>query len=307
MNFLSRFILVNALFWSSFTLLASDIEDDIDACAENGKGCVDTRTWHFKLSAGYGERSNPLHGAKNLPIYVIPDVYYYGDRFFLDNGTLGYSLRQRSRFELSAITKFNLERAYFASNLTGFWLGNQVVSGSGDIGFTPPPDDSDPTGSSGSSGLTLNIDDVASRKWAVDAGIQLDSYPYQNLHLRIQVLTDITGVHNGQQANVRVATPLQGRFGLIELGAELHWKSDDLIDYYYGIGPRDQGVPPAYYYQGSSVWQPALTLSWHYPLAEKWSWVSSGRMQWLGSGMSDSPLVERRHVFTFFTGVQYRF
>lgn len=304
MKFLSRTILVNALFWSSFTLLASDIEGEADACAENGKGCIDTRTWYFKLSAGYGERSNPLHGGKSLPIYVIPDVYYYSDRFFLDNGTLGYSLRQRSRFELSTITKLNLERAYFASNLTGFWLGNQTTSGSSDVSLMPPPDDSE---TSGSSGLTLTIEDVASRQWALDAGLQLDSYPFENLHVRIQMLTDITGVHNGQHANLRVATPLQGRFGLIEVGGELHWKSSNLIDYYYGVGPRDQGVPSGYYYEGSSVWQPAITLSWHYPLAEKWSWVSSGRLQWLGSGMSDSPLVERRHVSTFFTGVQYRF
>lgn len=304
MNHLCRFFLANVLFLSSFNLLASTVED-VDACVDDDKGCIDTRTWHFKLSVGYGERSNPLHGGNSLPIYLIPDVYYYGDRFFFDNGILGYSLRQRSRFELSAITKLNLERAYFAENLTGFWLGNQAVSGSGDIGFMPDPGDSDSTG--GSSELTLSIKDVASRQWAVDGGIQLDSYPYENLHVRIQVLTDITGVHHGQHANIRVATPLHGRFGLVELGAELHFKSANLIDYYYGVGPRDQGVPPAYYYEGSSVWQPGLTVAWHYPLADKWTWVSTGRMQWLGSGMSDSPLVERRHVSSFFTGVQYRF
>ncbi|RUO29507.1 MipA/OmpV family protein [Aliidiomarina sanyensis] len=296
-------LLISMLALFSATISAQEQVLEVP-CEEYETGCIDTRTWHLSASIGYGERSNPLRGGKALPIYLVPDIYYYGDRFFFDNGILGLSLQQRSRVETSLVTQLNLERAYFASNLTGIWLGNQT-SGSGDVSLMPPTDP--PGGSDETEIRPLRIDDVASRRWALDGGVQLDMYPHKLIHVRMQLLTDLTGVHHGQQMNIRLATAREGHLGLLEVGAELNWKSRDLIDYYYGVNERDSGVPTAFYYEGRAVWQPALTASWHYPLNAQWSWVSSGRLQWLGSGMSDSPLAERRHVSTFFTGVSYRF
>ena len=50
---------------------------------------ISTDELKMSVSLGGGVISNPLHGADNIPLVVVPQVAYYGQNWFFDNGRLG--------------------------------------------------------------------------------------------------------------------------------------------------------------------------------------------------------------------------
>ena len=46
----------------------------------------------MSVSLGIGSRSNPVMGESDIPLVVIPQISYYGKRFFLENLDLGVTL-----------------------------------------------------------------------------------------------------------------------------------------------------------------------------------------------------------------------
>jgi hypothetical protein len=41
--------------------------------------------WHFSLGIGAGVRTNPVEYASDIPIILLPQVEYSGERFFIQN------------------------------------------------------------------------------------------------------------------------------------------------------------------------------------------------------------------------------
>src|SRR5690606_40130614 len=99
----------------------------------------DERSWHLGLALGYGERDNPLIDGDHIDINTVIDFSWYGERFFFDNGDLGFTLRQESRWSVSLIGTFNNERQFY-SYLTGktFGLDSILDNRFGLIGESTP-------------------------------------------------------------------------------------------------------------------------------------------------------------------------
>ena len=85
-------------------LLASGNECPQDPNAMAGS-CTEQGQWRFAVAAGAGHRSNPLVGGHNFPLWVIPDLSYYGKHWFFDNGTLGYNWSLDSSWQLSLFSR----------------------------------------------------------------------------------------------------------------------------------------------------------------------------------------------------------
>ena len=74
---------------------------------------ITTDELKMSVSLGVGVISNPLHGADNIPLVVVPQVAYYGQNWFFDNGRLGYSFIQSDTHNISFVSEINPESRFF--------------------------------------------------------------------------------------------------------------------------------------------------------------------------------------------------
>ncbi len=265
------------------------------ACTEDEDGCVESEQFKLSVALGAGQRSNPLYDGESFPMLVLPDFSYYADSWFIDNGTLGYSLKQNDQFAVSLVMRLNSEKGYFQR-----WFAGNVITLNSSGAFLPPEVE---TGTEKSMSM-VSIEDVKKRPTALDAGVQLNWFGEQ-WQGRLNLWQDINSKYEGQNASLSWSRfwPLAG--GQFDLSTTLYWKSAKLIDTYYGVDEDE-----LYYlerYQGRASWQPELRLGWQKALDPRWSLLTFYRYLHLDSAMTDSPLVQDDKVQTWFVGVSYRF
>ncbi len=265
------------------------------ACATDQDGCVESEQFQLSVALGAGQRSNPLYDGDSFPMLVLPDFSYYADSWFIDNGTLGYSLQQNDRFAVSLVTRLNSEKGYFQR-----WFAGNVITFNSSGALLPPEVE---TGTEKAMSA-VSIEHVKKRPTAVDAGLQLNWFGEQ-WQSRLNLWQNLNSKYSGQNASLSWSRlwPLAG--GQFDLSGTLYWKSAKLIDTYYGVGDDE-----LYYlqrYQGRASWQPELRLGWQKALNSRWSVLTFYRYLHLDSAMTDSPLVQKDSVQTWFVGMSYRF
>jgi outer membrane protein len=266
------------------------------ACATGEVDCVEPGKFQLSVALGAGQRSNPLYDGETFPMLVLPDFSYYGESFFIDNGTLGYNLQQNQQFAASLVMRLNSEKGYFQR----WFAGNVITMNTSSGAFLPP---SVETGAEKSM-TAVSVEHVSKRPTAVDAGIQFNWFG-ETWQSRLNLWQDVSSQYQGQNASVSWSKfwPLAG--GQFDLSTSLFWKSAKLIDTYYGVSDDE-----LYYlerYQGKASWQPELRVGWHKALTERWSFMTFYRYLHLDSAMTDSPLVQDDSVQTWFIGMSYRF
>jgi outer membrane protein len=84
------------------------------------------------------------------------------------------------------------------------------------------------------------------------------------------------------------------------------YRSRQLNDYYYGVR-SDEVIPsrPEYDVGDSIGLLAALRLN--YRLNEQWSVMAMSSIQWLGSEITNSPIVEKDYMASLLLGIMYRF
>lgn len=267
-------------------------------------GYVDTGQWQVSLALGYGQKSNPLVGGDDLPLVLLPEIAYYGERFYFDNGDLGYTFIDSEGYSLSAVTRLNVERAYFSFlHPSNILISNSVAQAidSGEVCIDCDAGDND------AFEIKLpSIDDLSKRDYALDGGLQLNLYLSDWSMLRAEIMQDVSGAYKGQNAMIE----LTGRhmIGQLQLGATigLRYKSKKLVDYYYGIDQMDD-VDPVFHYEAKAAIEPYFKLTGIYPVTERWSLIALGRYNKLASAMTDSPVVEDNNTTTLYLGAGYAF
>ena len=272
----------------------------------NSSSCIATGEWHFGMAIGLGVITNPLNDGDNIPLVLLPDIAWYGEKAYFDNGELGYQWHQGSKHSFEGFVSVNRERAYFS-----FWHPSNILNPIENTSFIDPtlPSD-DAQGDDAQSGdanerSEVSIDQVRSRDWALDAGLRWQTALARG-SASITLKTDATGVHNGQQFNLSYRIGFQYGEWQLGLSPSITWKSSKLLDYYYGIDESDNLVLENLY-RAKAGWQPQLDLTGSYPLAEDWQVLFKLGYQWLNKGMYDSPLVKEKQVRTIFIGAAYQF
>ena len=262
----------------------ADAAEDCD-----GSDCVTVGDWEFGLSIGYGERSNPLHDGERIPLWLIPRVRYYGERFFLENLELGYTLLDRPALMVNVIATPGYDRMYFAR-----WDPNNIFIDLQGNAVTP-----------GAGVARIDLAGLDKRRLAYLAGVEF-SGGTDHIEWQLQLLNDVSGVHDGSE--LRVASSLMGGEGDWRVGAGLGltWKSAALVDYYYGIRPHEV-TDGRSEYDGRASWNPFVKFSLSKRINDAWQWRLHWHYEWLGNGITDSPIVEQGHVSTLFFGGDYHF
>ncbi|MDO3386452.1 MipA/OmpV family protein [Gilvimarinus sp. SDUM040013] len=315
-----------------------------DACRPEVEDCVPVGQWQFSVGVGLGGRTNPLLEGDDIPIVLLPEISYYGERFFFDTTSLGYTLYEDKRHLLNAVATVGLDSMYFSD----ISLGNFVIEGTGggfnvgglvaadsmdgntgeNIELTPPKDETktpntddidgpneffhkvESSAEEGSGGaVTINLEQIADRKMAGLAGLEY-SFLYGATQISVQALQDFTGVHKGQEIRFGLDRYwLHGR-NQYSLAGGFVWQSARVVDYYYGLGERDlkevEGADALYYSADDAV-TPYLRADWVRPLTPNWTFQLTVHQKWLGRAIKDSPLVDEGTSTTVFVGGVYHF
>lgn len=290
----------------------------------------DDRSWQLGIAVGAGKRSNPLANADDIDMNAVIDFSWYGERFFFDNGDLGFLLHESNRFAINWVATYNNERNYY-NYLTGDDLGLNIFESLGDdFRFTSIAEDAAADSSlilvddegdivnllpglvpdMGSELVTaLSDTELAGRSSAINSGLEF-LYISQWGDVQAQVLTDVSGTHNGHEAWLSWTRPwyFATRTGIDEVALTLglEWKSADLVGYYYGVRP-DETFPGRPVYEGASGTNAYIRLSARHAFNDNWQLVSMLEREYLSDAITDSPVVVDDSVNTFFVGLFYRF
>ena len=280
---------------SSFQLWANEeLTTESELLNEQSLTTVDE--FHFSLALGIGEKTNPLVGGDDIPLYLVPSFRYYGEQFFFDNGDLGYSFYDNEDVVVSLLTRLNPENAYFSR-----WHPKNISV------INPLFDSSIAEGSNEK--IELDIADIKKRKWAIDAGLQLNWFISDNLSFTGQLLHDINSVYQGLNGKLEFAyqldTPDSERLS-IQVAAGLNWSSKAMSQYYYGINSGDI-LDKSAFYQAKSAVNPYAKLFASYQLNDSWQLILSLHYQALDSTIYNSPIVKEKFTTTSFIGVNYAF
>lgn len=267
--------------------------------------------WTLGLAVGQGRRSNPFVASDDVDIPVVLDIAWYGERWFFDNGDLGYSLHQSAVMSLGGIVTFNNERNYFSflsdgsSGLDILDLRRLAASSISSIAGSTPNLDS--LSSAELEALVFQDQDssLPERDFAVNAGLD---WVYLTTwgDWQAQLTTDISNTHKGESAWLSYSYPWIWPKAELNLSLGLEWKSADLVDYYYGVS-ASEALPGRSQYQAGDTVNQVLRLSGVYSLTPRWKLTAVAEREYLGSAIRRSPIIRDRWSDTLFVGFYYQF
>ena len=286
---------------SAFPLLAEENK----AINSDNDRFVTVGDLHFSLALGVGEKTNPLKGGDDIPLYVVPSLRYYGENFYFDNGDLGYTFLDKGNIAVSILGHVNNENAHFSR-----WHPKNVfvfdAAGDSSINTTPEFD----TGKDEENTSTeITIQDIRKRKWAIDAGVQINWFANESLSLTAQLLHDVNSVYQGFNGKLEAFYQPEITWSdniVIQATAGIDWASEEMVDYYYGIDSSDT-PNKASFFEGKSSINPYAKLFAAYKIDNHWKVFFSVNYKSLSNNITNSPIVEDDDIVTSFIGASYVF
>ncbi|MCP8898869.1 MipA/OmpV family protein [Gilvimarinus xylanilyticus] len=307
-------------------------------CEQNPDDCMAVGSWQFSVGLGLGVRTNPLYDGDDIPLVLLPEISYYGERFFLDTTSLGFTLVETPAHMLNAVATLGLEQMYFndlsLGNFVlegtggGFNVGGLVSSGSLGNGAenldmnvprdeTITPNTTDKDGPNEFFHKTMNsppapvgdavtLNDIGKRRMAVLGGLEYAYYRGRTA-FSVQLLQDVSGVHKGQEVRAGVDYRLALERNRFTFAGGAVWQSDQFVDYYYGLDESDVGENSSLYYRGEASVTPFVRLDWIRPITPQWTFQATVHNKWLGGGITESPMVDKGTSATVFVGGVYHF
>ncbi len=282
-----------------------------DACTEENAGCVRVGQWDFSVGIGLGGRTNPVVGNDDIPIYFLPGVSYYGQRFFWQTDTLGLTLLESIASQVNIIATISYDQTYF----NDWGVGNFAIEGGGvgdgvmNIERAPVGQDLSQGGTDAVSGqaqsANVDLDRLHKRRMAGLAGLEY-IYDHRYFSVGVQALADATNVHGGLQMRGAISKHLHFANHGMELTVGAQWKDADTLAYFYGVRASEVDDPQLEYSPESDVSYYAK-FDWRYRVSQHWELRGIVHHRRLGDEVSNSPIVEDDATTAAFIGGVYHF
>jgi MipA family protein len=246
-----------------------------DDCDADSPDCVVVGKWNVSLALGAGVRSNPLVHGQDLPLVVVPQISYYGKRFYIDNLDVGFTAVDGETNTLSLIATPGYDRIFFyRSDLQNIFVNLEGASGPAGGSSPPPvPFPSHP-----------EITYLAGPEWTFNVHAIIGQF---------DVLREVTGHNHGEEIRTAIEFPVRRSTGVFSTTIGLTWQSAAIVNYYYGA-PR--------IYESGSALRPFLKLGYTRPLGPKWRFEGIAQYEHLANAIADSPIVAQDYVVTLFLG-----
>ena len=150
---------------------------------------------------------------------------------------------------------------------------------------------------------------MSDRDWSLELGLRY----INDLDFAVMSLDfthDVLDEHNGYEFRFTLRKLFRNLLNIKSLNltptAGINWRSSDLNTYYYGV--RDSEAiagRPAYKAGGSVDYLTGAQLT--YKLSDQWSLLSIVDVEWLGSEITDSPIVDKDYYATLLLGAMVEF
>lgn len=269
------------------------------AC-DDSERCIGVGESYFGLAVGVGELDNPLVAAPNTRFYTYPQFAWYGERWYFDNGDLGYTLVDDGHWLVNLTTGLAQDSFYFQD-----WGGNAFTLPLMAISRTSYDGLEDPAASQNEVVIVGERKLNMPHAWALLAGpeVQYFAGPHE---VAMRALRDVSGVHDGSLVNLRYAYHLRLGDWSVTSRLGLDWKSRRLNDHYYSVSPEDNPLTYLGYRAGASI-DRIFQLYASYPLTPNWRVLVQGEYRRLGADVANSPRVAERNLGHYFLGVGYSF
>ena len=252
---------------------------------------ITTDELKMSVSLGVGVISNPLHGADNIPLVVVPQVAYYGQNWFFDNGRLGYSFIQSDTHSISFVSEINPESRFFIDwhpqNIFPLTtMSNNEILESQDV----------------ESPRQININNIQKRRVVLDAGVSYVFVKQQQV-FSAQLLHDVNSVYNSYRGSLQWQYHFDFKSLKLKSTLGVNYKSAKLNNYFYGLNSAEFSYGKI---EVGSSWQPYAKIDARWPVG-KANALRFHLAYYDYSAMDSSPLFEHDYSMTAFIGFEHTF
>jgi MipA family protein len=259
-------------------------------CKGPSENCVAVGHWNFSVALGAGVRTNPLVDSKDIPLVVIPQVSYYGKRFFIDNLDAGFTLEDTGANTFNLIATPGYDRVYFyRTDLQNFFITSFPPFGPAPLYTADAQLAATVPGAVKIPPTPRHITYLAGPEW---------TFKYAGISGQLDLLHEVTGQNHGNEMRAALGIPLLKSKGDLSGSIGITWKSAAIVNYYYGV---------PVIYEGHAALDPFVKLGYTVPLGGKWRFTTFAEYERLASGIADSPIVAEHSVATIFIGASYSF
>lgn len=143
------------------------------------------------------------------------------------------------------------------------------------------------------------------RKRSVDVGGQM-TVKHGSSNISLSFLTDLLNNHEGNEARLTYSLSFRRERTIISPSISLIYRSQNLIDYYYGVRATE-AIANRPFYNPSNAYSVSAGLSLVHPISDRWTFNGIFAYEHLPNEIRNSPIVDVDHRFTAITGLVYGF
>jgi outer membrane protein len=232
-----------------------------------GPGDSDSK---WVLGAVSGISKNPYSG-EGSESWISPTIRYNGERFFIKDASLNLHIAKSNNF--SGGVKVTVDGG-FLSDSSDF-NDNEKLAGLKERDATLL------------GGFYVNHDSDYGR-------------------LSFSALTDLDNEHDGQVATLKYTFDLKAGDWNINPVVGLQWASDEVVNYYAGVGASESTATRAQY-SGSDAFNAFAGMRARYEITDNWDVNLKAGFSKLGSDLTDSPILEDDFISSASIGINYNF
>ncbi len=248
--------------------------------------------WQLSLALGAGVRTNPVMDNDDIPLILIPQVSYQGERFFIQNLDFGYTLFQTDEQQINVLLTPSYDQVFFNERDINNFVEE---SGFASVKNGPTVDKVN---------RTIDKRQLHNRRMAALMGLEISQSLY-GLDFQVQILREVTGYYDGSEARIALSKSINVGKNDVKLTLGANWQSAGSLDYFYGLNEQE-ALGNELYSPGSGLTN-LLRFDWSYQINEHWDLRFFTSYRHLSHSISDSPLVTENNVITAFAGGVYHF
>lgn len=252
---------------------------------------VPVHDWGVDIALGYGAIENPLNKRESLETLVVPQWYYYGERFYIENLELGYTLLENDHFLLDLVGYLNDDGVLYN-------VDNKSVSILDISNLIPNV-------GRPFNGNTVEFENIK-RKFTYMAGGQV-FWLTEHVDVKLLYGKDVTVGHEGEETLLSLQKSYKIDNMRLFWEAGVQRKTAALNNYYYGLRANERGLRNDTDVTGKSLINYYVKIAATYRISDRVSGVISLRRTQMNDDLLMSPLLLEDNYLSGFAGINVHF
>lgn len=146
----------------------------------------------------------------------------------------------------------------------------------------------------------IGLDD---RNWGIEIAPMIGWRKWP-VHINFKNYWEVLGRHDGTTSELRFSLPHEFDRGYFVPSARAIYRSSEYTNYYYGVSAGEVR-PDRLEYQAGSSTGTAFGVSLGYAISDKWLLSGGIEIEYLGSDVSNSPIVDKDRIWSANIGLAY--